>query len=437
MSFATGVAAAILVVSAINWLTAYEYSYNGKTLGTVKNQEDVLAILDVVSEQLSKEHNAEVYIDKNEDITFKKVWNLFGEIDTKEEVLRSLTYMQDMSVNGYAINVEGQNIAIVESEAAAKSILEEVKLAYTPASDTIKYEDVDFAESIDILQVETKLGKLYSHDDALYKILTGAEEKKVHIVQKGETFSTIAASYGISQADLQASNPTINPARLSIGQEIILTQAVPLLTVQTVEICTYIEYIPYLTTYEESASMYQGETSTKRAGQYGERSVTSKVVRNNGLEVAKLELDSAITKQPVDAIIVKGTKALPAKKGTGKFIYPVTGYRLTSTFGQRWGRMHYGIDLACSTGTKIRAADGGTVKFSGYSGSYGYVVKIDHGGGYVTVYAHCSKLFVKVGESVYQGQHIANVGSTGRSTGPHCHFEVQYLGVQKNPLNYL
>ena len=87
--------------------------------------------------------------------------------------------------------------------------------------------------------------------------------------------------------------------------------------------------------------------------------------------------------------------------------------------------MHYGIDLAIATGTKIRASDGGTVIFSGYSGSYGYVVKIDHGGGFVTVYAHCSKLHVKVGEKVYQGQHIANVGSTGRSTGPHCHFEVR------------
>ena len=150
-----------------------------------------------------------------------------------------------------------------------------------------------------------------------------------------------------------------------------------------------------------------------------------------------MELESHVTKEPVTAVISVGTKELPPKQGTGTFIYPVTGAKLTSRFGMRWGRMHYGIDLAIATGTKIRASDGGTVIFSGYSGSYGYVVKIDHGGGFVTVYAHCSKLHVKVGEKVYQGQHIANVGSTGRSTGPHCHFEVQYLGVQKNPLNYL
>ncbi len=437
MSFATSVAAAIVIVAGINWMTAYEYAYNGKTLGVVKNQEDVLAILDVVSEQLSKEHNAEVYINKDEDIKFTKVWNFFDEVDSKEEVLRCLTYMKDMSVIGYAINVEGKNIAILESKTAAWEILDEVKMAYMPANSMTQYEEVDFAETIKIVPVETKLGKLYSHNDALYKILTGAEERKTHIVQPGETFSKIAANYGISQSDLQVSNPTVLPNRLSIGQEILLTKAIPLLTVQTVEISKYVEYIPFLTTYEDSNALYKNDTSTKVAGQLGERTVTSKVVRNNGVEVAKLELDSAITKQPVNAVIIRGTKPLPAMKGTGKFKYPVSGFRLTSKFGPRWGRMHNGIDLACPSGTPIRASDGGTVKFAGYSGSYGYVVKIDHGGGYTTVYAHCSKLFVKVGQSVYQGQHIANVGSTGRSTGAHCHFEVQYFGTPKNPLKYL
>jgi len=212
---------------------------------------------------------------------------------------------------------------------------------------------------------------------------------------------------------------------------------VPLLTVQTVEIANYIEYIPYETVYEDNASIYIGETSTKKRGENGEKYVTAKIVRNNGIEVAKLELNSLIKKEPVTAIVYKGTKELPPKKGTGTFKYPVSGYTLTSKYGQRWGRMHNGIDMAAPTGTKIRATDGGTVIFSGYQGSYGYVVKIDHGGGFVSVYAHCSKLHVRVGESVYQGQHIANVGNTGRSTGPHLHFEIQYLGKAKNPFNYL
>ena len=75
--------------------------------------------------------------------------------------------------------------------------------------------------------------------------------------------------------------------------------------------------------------------------------------------------------------------------------------------------------------------------FAGWKGSYGYLVIISHGGLFETYYAHCSKILVSVGENVYQGQNIALVGSTGYSTGPHCHFEVRYNGTPNNPLNYL
>ena len=103
----------------------------------------------------------------------------------------------------------------------------------------------------------------------------------------------------------------------------------------------------------------------------------------------------------------------------------------------RWGRMHYGLDYAASTGTAIHASDGGTVTKVGWSGAYGYRVVIDHGGNMKTLYAHCSKIYVSVGDKVYQGQTIAAVGSTGRSTGPHCHFEIFKNGVNVNPANYV
>ena len=103
----------------------------------------------------------------------------------------------------------------------------------------------------------------------------------------------------------------------------------------------------------------------------------------------------------------------------------------------RWGRMHYGLDYAASTGTPIYASDGGTVIAAQWHGNYGYYVKIDHGGGYQTLYAHCSKMYVKPGDKVFQGQKIAAVGNTGRSTGPHCHFEVFKYGKNVNPASVL
>ncbi len=124
----------------------------------------------------------------------------------------------------------------------------------------------------------------------------------------------------------------------------------------------------------------------------------------------------------------------------GRFAFPVAQFkRLSSPFGYRRHpirggiRKHTGIDLASWTGTKIFAADSGTVIHSGWLGGYGYCVMIDHHNGYVTVYGHCSKLVVDVGDNVRRGDYIAQVGSTGASTGPHLHFEVRRNGTPIDP----
>ena len=117
------------------------------------------------------------------------------------------------------------------------------------------------------------------------------------------------------------------------------------------------------------------------------------------------------------------------------FIRPVSGL-ITTRFGRASGG-HRGLDVATSTGTSSKAAAGGTVPVAGWNNSYGYMVKISHGNGVETVYAHCSKLLVSKGQTVSQGQVIAKVGSTGNSTGPHLHFEVRVNGTLYNPQNYV
>lgn len=121
---------------------------------------------------------------------------------------------------------------------------------------------------------------------------------------------------------------------------------------------------------------------------------------------------------------------------TGVFSSPLNG-RLTSKFGQRWGRLHGGIDIAANIGTDIMASDNGEVIFAERCGSYGLLVKLDHKNGYITYYAHCSEINVSVGDLVKKGDTIAQVGNTGNSTGPHCHFEIRYDNVQKDPLLYV
>lgn len=157
----------------------------------------------------------------------------------------------------------------------------------------------------------------------------------------------------------------------------------------------------------------------------------------------------------IQAMIIKKSKELAAQQAAqsgnqtvsnaalGGYIWPVSSRYITSTFGGRaspggiGSTNHKGIDIAAPRGTPVYAADGGTVTYAGWMSGYGYLVRVNHGNGYETYYGHNSSLTVSVGQHVYKGQQIARVGSTGNSTGNHCHFEVRYNGVAKNPLNYL
>lgn len=118
---------------------------------------------------------------------------------------------------------------------------------------------------------------------------------------------------------------------------------------------------------------------------------------------------------------------------------PVSGI-ISSRFGARSSvrsSAHTGLDIAASTGTPVSAAASGTVTYSGWKGSYGYLMVITHSNGIQTYYGHCSKLYYQVGTTVSRGQTIASVGSTGNSTGPHLHFEIRVNGVAYNPQNYV
>ncbi len=129
-----------------------------------------------------------------------------------------------------------------------------------------------------------------------------------------------------------------------------------------------------------------------------------------------------------------------APKGSMKgFLWPVpTVARISSYYGKRWGRAHEGIDIPAVTGTRIVSTADGIVVYAGSEmGGYGKIIVVGHANGYFSVYAHAHRFFVRKGQRVLKGQTIAQVGSTGRSTGPHLHFEVRYGGSSYNPLHFV
>ena len=163
---------------------------------------------------------------------------------------------------------------------------------------------------------------------------------------------------------------------------------------------------------------------------------------------AEIDLQMAKARAQLDALISQNNaNSQNTEYYGGSFGWPTPGYkRITSPYGPRTytldGRRissyHKGIDIGAPSGTKIVASNGGKVVTSAYNaGGYGNYVILDHGGGKMTVYGHMSKRGVSVGQSVSKGQQIGKVGSTGRSTGPHLHFEIRINGTAVNPINYL
>ena len=158
-------------------------------------------------------------------------------------------------------------------------------------------------------------------------------------------------------------------------------------------------------------------------------------------DIRKIEEEEQRLQQ---TIISSGShSATSAPISSGSFGYPSTttsisspyGYRIHPIYGTR--KLHTGTDFPVGTGTPIFASADGKVIMAGWNGGYGNCVIIDHGAGVTSLYAHNSSLSVSVGQSVKKGQVIAKAGSTGNSTGPHCHFEIRVNGSTTNPMNYI
>lgn len=206
------------------------------------------------------------------------------------------------------------------------------------------------------------------------------------VVRFGDTLLKISQRYGLSMAELLRLNPGLDTARLVVGSQIQVARSSPGRSRLLLGL----------------APVGSGGLSWPETPEYGD-----------------------------------GRRELPGR-GSGRYIWPAEG-TFTSGYGWRWGRMHKGIDIANNVGTPIVAVARGQVTFAGWhSGGYGYLVEVTHEDGTLTRYAHNSSLLVREGQQVEQGQAISRMGSTGRSTGPHLHFEILPPGQGAlNPLMFL
>ena len=239
-----------------------------------------------------------------------------------------------------------------------------------------------------------------------------APEAFVHVVQRGETLSEIAAGYGVSTSQLAALNGIANPDRIWPGLELVV--------------------VPQAVQHR----VKRGENLSTIAQSYGV-TVQSIALLNGLRDPNRLAVGQVLTIPPTGgavAEVLAQVRPLFFRRSLSR--WPVQG-TVTSNFGPRDGRMHEGIDIAVPQGTVVRAVAAGQVVYADWAGSYGLLVRIDHGGGVETRYAHNSRLLVKAGDVVREGDALARSGSTGRSTGPHVHFEVRVDGEAIDPRPWL
>lgn len=219
------------------------------------------------------------------------------------------------------------------------------------------------------------------------------------------------------------------------------TDVISNLDVTTVAVKKTAYSVPFETVTKRTSSQLAGYVKVTTAGVKGTNEKVEQTTYINGELSSRETLSDVVVSAPVNEVVVLGTaKASYASAiqnaSTSGFRWPLTVRGIITAY---WGdgRNHKAVDIAVPVGTPILAVKEGTVIFSGWSGNYGNVVKIDHGNGVVTIYAHNSNNTVSTGQTVTPGQVIALAGSTGQSTGSHLHFEVRINGVQVNPAPYI
>ena len=412
-------------------------SYDGAVLGSVASRAAAEKACTDLERITTRALGASYSIDQDL-LHYEAGWMKRQDLVEGETLEENLSDEIGLVTAAYSLYVGGERIGSTPYRGALDELLAQLKASVTN-EDTIS---VTFAEEVEIKEEYVPTEDIMNLGHLAELLYSTKMEEVTYEVKKGDTWSEIAEKHGLTSKELLALNPGYNINKLSIGEILTLSAAVPYLTMTVVQQERYVQDLQYDIVYTDDSSMYRGDTKITSAGSYGKADVVASVTYVNGEEVERTVLSSVTLREPVTEQQLRGTKERPSWYPTGTFRWPCTG-RVTSTFGGRrspggiGSTNHKGIDIANRKGTPIYAADGGTVTYAGWMSGYGYLVRIDHHNGYVTYYGHNSSLLVSSGQHVYKGQQIAKMGSTGNSTGNHCHFEVRLNGVPKNPLNYI
>ncbi len=325
--------------------------------------------------------------------------------------------------------------------AALTTMLSGVEAAKEVTFDDFDYglTELAYADKIEIVESYLTKAEITPVEEAISLVTEQQDVQKIYEVQSGDTLSEISIINNIPLEKIIELNDSLEDenSTIRVGEEIIITAPEPELSITWKEEIYLEEDYEAEIQYVYNDDWYTTDSVVLQQPSAGHHKIAAVKTYNNEKEISTEILKEEITFEAVPKIVEKGTKIPPT------YIKPISGGRLSSQFGRRSAPVrgastyHKGVDWATPIGTTVWASSAGTVAKAGWGSGYGYVVYINHADGRQTRYAHLSKVLVKAGQTVSQGQKIALSGNTGRSSGPHVHFEILIGGSQVNPLKYL
>lgn len=370
------------------WPGAYEFKVDGITVGYVDSKAMAKESYNEVIKDISDRFN------NIEDIKVRLEFNRIDatsiSLSSKDEIKNNINKNLKLEVKAKELTLNKHLIGYIASEEDGKELLNQVAQRY-----------------IKILNIKKKdIISIKINTDAQYKDKT-IEINKVNSIE-------------------------------NLTEEIVKINNKQDMPVAKVEICLKqrgMEVVEPTIKVMSTSDLYIGETKQKN-GVQGEKEVIRKVTYLNGKTTKSEVVEEKLIASAKDTILLKGNKN-PIGVGVAFLTNPTRSGYITSSYGSRWGGTHHGMDIGASYGEPITAALDGYVEYIGYSDIYGNMIILNHGKGIETVYGHASKVLTKKGDTIKKGDLIAKVGSTGRSTGPHLHFELRYNGVAINPKEYI
>ena len=442
----------------------YQVYLQGEKIGLIYSKEELFNLIDKEQQEIKEKYNVDkVYSPQGLEV--REINTYSDDIMTVEEIYEEIKDLDSFTIEGYEVSVKDGDgkkkiIYILDKEKLDKAI-RNVVVTFVGEEEYNKYLNGDYKKQEERKEItniylnnEVTIKKAYVPADEniitdlntlnMYFLFGNTNLQKKYKVKSTDTIETIASKNKLGVDDFLVANPDIpgENALLAVGQEVTVAPINPLSGIVVESFETEYQTMRYETKVQFDKTLNADQTYVKQQGSNGLAKVTFATKEVNGKVQKSAQVSSEVIRPVVDRIIVYGAKNVIYYGNTTYWAWPtVKPFRRSDSFGWRilngQPNFHKGIDITGTAKKDIYAIQSGKVidASKGYNGGFGNVVKIDHGNGYVSIYAHLSKIMTKKGAQVEKGQLIGYMGNTGLSYGTHLHLGIQKNGEYINPYN--